>query len=773
MEDEGDGNQQPALSSAQRTLHKDTQVSAWLCDNYASGTNREDAAAFADDRSRKLRFERISGLSSAASESSDESEEAEPKALDGGYGWVIVFVSFVIHFICDGLSFSFGIMFPEIQQYYKASKFTSGIAASLFLAIPLLGGPLAAALTDIYDCRAMTIVGGVIAVIGVALSYFSENVWQFTLTFSLISGLGLCFCYNTAIVIVTYYFEKRRALATGIAVCGSGAGTFTFAPLVEVLIKNFGWRPSILIFSTILLLLVVCGVVMKDVEWPQDTIEYKRRKFIRKMERQKEKERMRSVNDFGPMDLGELRLAVSLPDISTHAWGYLRTVEPSMSMELMKNAVNELEDNVPRSKSVAVFSQGMKEHARNVREPLPVQQRNHSHLDLQQSLADASRRRLISNTSHSLDALDIMCTVPGKMTGTDCNAAMCSSEDSKFSNDGESESSSDDEEYHPTTTLIPAKPTSNYAHTVISGRGTTVVQDFIVQDMPMPTIPPNPVHGVARLSSIMGGPIGTTHGRVPPSNVMLMGTRHSVFGNGIEKAPSAPALCIRRRRRHPGALQLRRILNAASEALKQNWELFTVPTFQFFLLSVFILYMFFDIPYVNFPEYAVSHLNVSESKSSFLVSGIGFFNMISMLFCGFIADWKYTRDYMLPLYGIFISLAGFCVFITPHITSFAGMMIVCNAYGFFISANYVLASVITLELLCLHGFQSGYGLLCLVEGLGNVLGPALVGYFHDVTGSYIYIFYFAGGGITISGIVVLAIEAYRRFNPEVDAQENA
>ena len=41
---------------------------------------------------------------------------------------------------------------------------------------------------------------------------------------------------------VGYYFEQRRALATGIACCGSGIGAFCFAPLCEYLLEEFGWR---------------------------------------------------------------------------------------------------------------------------------------------------------------------------------------------------------------------------------------------------------------------------------------------------------------------------------------------------------------------------------------------------------------------------------------------------------------------------------------------------------------------------------------------------
>ena len=34
-------------------------------------------------------------------------------------------------------------------------------------------------------------------------------------TLGIISGLGLSLCYVAAIVIVAYYFDKRRSLATG------------------------------------------------------------------------------------------------------------------------------------------------------------------------------------------------------------------------------------------------------------------------------------------------------------------------------------------------------------------------------------------------------------------------------------------------------------------------------------------------------------------------------------------------------------------------------
>lgn len=53
--------------------------------------------------------------------------------------------------------------------------------------------------------------------------------------------------YVSAVLIPGFYFDKWRALATGIAVCGSGIGTFVLVPLNEHLVYNYGWRSAILV----------------------------------------------------------------------------------------------------------------------------------------------------------------------------------------------------------------------------------------------------------------------------------------------------------------------------------------------------------------------------------------------------------------------------------------------------------------------------------------------------------------------------------------------
>lgn len=59
--------------------------------------------------------------------------------------------------------------------------------------------------------------------------------------------MGFSMIYVSAVLIPGFYFDKWRALATGIAVCGSGIGTFALAPINAFFVEQYGWRFAIMV----------------------------------------------------------------------------------------------------------------------------------------------------------------------------------------------------------------------------------------------------------------------------------------------------------------------------------------------------------------------------------------------------------------------------------------------------------------------------------------------------------------------------------------------
>jgi MFS family permease len=82
----------------------------------------------------------------------------------------------------------------------------------------------------------------------------------------LIAGLGIGLIYLPAIVCVTCYFEKYRSLATGIAVCGSGLGTFVFAPLTQWLIANLKWQGAMAVMGVLLIKCSLYGILFRPLK---------------------------------------------------------------------------------------------------------------------------------------------------------------------------------------------------------------------------------------------------------------------------------------------------------------------------------------------------------------------------------------------------------------------------------------------------------------------------------------------------------------------------
>lgn len=185
---------------------------------------------------------------------------------DGGWGWVIVAASFMCNFFVDGIIFSFGVFLNDIADAFSVSKASVAFVNSLQSGFYLMAGPFVSALANRYGFRLVAILGSVISCSAFVLAYFSTSIEFLYISYGAIGGIGAGLIYVPAVITTGFYFEKWRALATGIAVCGSGIGAFLLAPLSNILVKTFGWRGALLCQAGMLLHCAIFGAMFRPLK---------------------------------------------------------------------------------------------------------------------------------------------------------------------------------------------------------------------------------------------------------------------------------------------------------------------------------------------------------------------------------------------------------------------------------------------------------------------------------------------------------------------------
>ncbi|XP_018653992.1 putative monocarboxylate transporter [Schistosoma mansoni] len=211
----------------------------------------------------------VSNLSDASSSVRlplSPSQLSLPEPPDGGWGWVVVIATFFVHMITDGVIVSFGVFIESLVEEFQDSMSATSWIGSFSYGIPALAAPLSSLLLNRFGCRVTCMVGGLISGLGCFAGAFTNSIISMVFSFGILSGLGASLCITSALVVVSMYFDNRRATATGLSIAGTGVGALVFAPMVDMLLNIYTWRGAMMILSGFFLNMIVCGALMRPVE---------------------------------------------------------------------------------------------------------------------------------------------------------------------------------------------------------------------------------------------------------------------------------------------------------------------------------------------------------------------------------------------------------------------------------------------------------------------------------------------------------------------------
>lgn len=695
-------------------------------------------------------------------EDEDEDEESVygelPPPPDGGYGWVICFASFMCNMIVDGIAYTFGIFLETFVEHFHEGKGTVAWVGSLLSGVYLSAGPIVSALANKFGCRAVCIAGSIIACLAFVLSTFSNSVGMLMATYGFMGGFGFGMIYLPAVVAVGYYFETKRSLATGIAVCGSGFGTFAFAPLATYLLEEYGWKHALLIFAGLILNCAIFGAMMRPLTYP------KKKKVKPLMQRMYEEKQLQLERG----SFAGSHFMVQLPDGTMERKMKMPLnadpgVHSSLNLELLAQQSGGLHPvstlpTITESKVVELNAQS------------PPQANNGGNADSNGQLSTRSGRRSQRNseTEHSpyqsQDAMIRNASQPAFLAGDHQSLPKNGSVPS-FTRVRKTSAS---ERYQPSLAAIRASSRGDIEAGGASGGG----GDFNTSKLSLSQRQGSTSGSAGRMVRPMSRKDIFYSGSVTnlpqyQSQKSLTNYRNSVlsltkYEKSMQSMRLDPLAEADKHREEYDLCPCLGIPDSVKSVVNTMLDVSLLKDPVFMLMGVSNIFGMAGlyVPFVYLVDAAKAH-DIPKNDAAMLLSVIGITNTVGRVVCGWVADMPQVNSLLLNNICLLISTVA--VSLTPLCYSYSAYMAMSVAFGIAISGYISLTSIILVDLLGLDKLTNAFGLLILFRGFAALLGTPLAGALYDLTKSYDLPFYTAGAMFAVSTITSFLAPCMKRF----------
>ncbi|KAK6641290.1 hypothetical protein RUM44_012999 [Polyplax serrata] len=141
---------------------------------------------------------------------------------DGSWGWFLVFNSFVCNMIVDGMQYTFANFLTPMALTFNSPIPQVSLIGSLLSGFYNFSGPVAGALGNKFGFRMVAITGSIISGTGLMVSYWAPSVQFLYFFYGVLGGLGFGMIYMASVITTSVHFDRYRALAVSISVCGTG-----------------------------------------------------------------------------------------------------------------------------------------------------------------------------------------------------------------------------------------------------------------------------------------------------------------------------------------------------------------------------------------------------------------------------------------------------------------------------------------------------------------------------------------------------------------------
>ena len=182
------------------------------------------------------------------------------------YGWVVVAVTSIVVLVTAGVRAAPGAFLLSMTGEPGWTTSSVSFAAAAGLIVFGLAGPISGSLMGRIGVKNVVLLSLVVTGVSLLAASFSREIWQLTLLFGVLSGLGTGLVASVlGPTVATRWFVKDRGLVVGIFGASNSAGQLIFFPFLTGLAVAAGWRAGAVILGIgALALLIPAFIWLKD-----------------------------------------------------------------------------------------------------------------------------------------------------------------------------------------------------------------------------------------------------------------------------------------------------------------------------------------------------------------------------------------------------------------------------------------------------------------------------------------------------------------------------
>ncbi|CAJ0933634.1 unnamed protein product, partial [Mesorhabditis belari] len=653
----------------------------------------------------------------------DVAKQLLPVPPDGGYGWVIVLAAFCSNLIIDGICTCFTEFKPSYQAEFKGSNALTALIGSLLIGVYLLVGPFVGAMCNKLGARKTVIIGSIIAGCAFILATFSPNLIVFVSIYGVLGGIGFGMIYLPAIVSVGQYFESKRAIATGIAVAGSGVGTMLMPFVARFAIQNLAWKGADFVLAGLISLCIISGLLYRKLTPPalskKDSVKVKEEpekeheaKAIEKMkdalshceddESVFAESWAKSSND---MPMGRIRNELSQCDEDDEmsfakSWANRQKMPSDAGRRSSAGALSQCDENEEMSFAQS-WAKAIADRKQKTNNPLSRVRNELSHCEdggdkgFAKSWAGQKARRTTVRQR--------------KLTLTGVNEEL-------------------------------TQPKGDLAKSIRELRINLTPHE--AEEIAKP---------LNRQDIMYSGSIKRLNRyRKEGGGLSYRASITTIPKTIIEETPLVDEEEKRKCKLCPSFL---------GDII--DFELLKNPIMLLLCLSNLLASLAYFTPFVFLKDLAISK-GIPEKDTIYFVPLIGVTNTVGRILSGWLADRQFVSSLTIVTFSQFI--CGLLCLAAPFCHTYSMLLVYGALFGFIISAYICLSSIVLADLLGIERLTSSFGLLAVSRGVACLLGTPFAGLAFDVTRSYDVCFYVGGAVLVAASSVSTIIRIVRRYH---------